>query len=113
MGHTMTELPDTVLLGSGVRIYAPVVACRPVDPSQYSPLLRLAWDKATAVLGREPEVHPGSVRDVCVLCTLEVWIGPHQHFQLTMLDELGLRRIIACFVCAPLIHAQMMAERGT
>jgi hypothetical protein len=110
MTEPADRLPDTLVV-DGTRLYAPIVACRPIDPSQYPLIRRRAWAMAVDKLGGEPEVYEGSAADLCSHCGVGVWVGPRQAERLTLLDEVGLRRIVVCFICAPGVIAKVDAQR--
>jgi hypothetical protein len=93
----------------GVRLHAPLLACRPVRPEDYPPE-RLRWYReARAESGDTGGIYPGSTYSPCEACGIEVAVGPRQQATLEVAAELGLAAHVLCLLDA----SERVAEGGS
>ena len=80
-----------------------ILACRSVEPTETEKqvALQVGMDLTTP--------YPGSIKDVCVRCEREVWVGPRQ--QDAMRAAAGAAQtVVSCFTCSVLIADELREE---
>lgn len=90
---------------------APMIIARVVDPQQWSPEYQRSWENLRTSNPQAFEQinrpYPGSSKDRCHACAVEVWIGPRQQIVLTRALENLIQVPIFCPVCIAVVaHAQ-------
>lgn len=93
---------DNVMGANGVRLWAPLVACVPVDIGDYPEAERTIWIETLGKLEvEEPAVPADSIQIACAECQRRAWLGPKSQAVLEVAAEFGLRAIVVCMLCAP------------
>lgn len=77
-----------------------LIACRPVNLRDMSPVRQKLWDKVTAEVGLPLQMYPGSIHRPCEVCTIPIAIGPRQQEQMHAWRQAGIGYQTLCFICA-------------
>ncbi len=79
----------------------PVLACIPIDPSEYTGSLGQQWLRARMNWQgdgiADPEVYSGSIIKRCARCKIRVGVAPKQQ---AALDLAGVQPVILCLLCS-------------
>lgn len=95
----MSALRDQVVV-RGQTLYAPLIACRPLDPADWPAPRQKAWRQIVADVGVEPDIYPGSIYVPCGDCGITVSVGPRQQEAREVAHGVGLAAYVLCFWCA-------------
>ncbi len=82
------------------------IACVPVNPNDYPPLMRTMWHAGRVNSGKTPQKYEGSVESTCYRCGIRIWVGPRQQTQVAEWRRLGLTHFVLCMVCPALFAAE-------
>jgi hypothetical protein len=90
---------------------AALIACRPYDPSEYSPERYQLWCRTVEDMRRQgspmPEPAAGSIDGHCFECRISVAVGPGQQEKMHELADQGRAMLIVCLMCASLALADV------